>query len=183
MARTIPRLWCSHEHFYNIVGGYTLFVWLGCTATCWIILVVLLLRLCESSCINPPSLNYCYPHQNSWQLTPYPRGREGEIVNVISASQRTINHVLRLLYLTGSVVNKPLESRWPRSLILVHNGLVNYYYLRRDGTAITQYHEYLIVERCAHWASISTSLKESWVVEVSVHTMDQLITWIVVITR
>ena len=121
-----------------------------------------MLRLRESSCITfPPSLNHCYPHQNSWQLTPYPRGREGEIAKIIGASQQTINHVLRLSHLTGSVlVNKPLESRRPRSLI-VHDGLVGYYHLRRDGTAITQYHEYLIVERCAHRASISTSLKES----------------------
>ena len=48
--------------------------------------------------------------------------------------------------------------RRPRSLI-VHDGLVGYYHLRRDGTYITQYHEYLIVESCAR-ASISTSLEK-----------------------
>ena len=52
-----------------------------------------------------------------------------------STNRQRFNHVLHLSHLSGSVVNKPLESRRPHSLI-VHDGLVGYYHLRRDGTAM-----------------------------------------------
>lgn len=39
-----------------------------------------------------------------------------EIVKVTGASQQTVNHVLRLSCLTGSVVKKPLEGGHPCSL-------------------------------------------------------------------
>ena len=52
-----------------------------------------------------------------------------EIAKVTGASQRTINRVLRLSCLTGSVVKKPLEDGRPRSL-MVHDVLVGHYYLR-----------------------------------------------------
>lgn len=47
-----------------------------------------------------------------------------EIAKVTGASQRTINRVLRLSRLTGSVVKTPLESGCPRSLTVydVHVG-------------------------------------------------------------
>ena len=40
-------------------------------------------------------------------------------------SQRIINRDLHLPHLTGSVMNKPIESERPRSLI-VHDALVGY---------------------------------------------------------
>ncbi|KAI6152225.1 hypothetical protein BKA82DRAFT_993593 [Pisolithus tinctorius] len=39
----------------------------------------------------------------------------GVIARVTGASQRTVNHVLRLSHLTGSVAKKPLEHGRPRS--------------------------------------------------------------------
>ena len=51
-----------------------------------------------------------------------------EIAKVTGASQRSVNRVLRLSRLTGSVVKKPLESGRPRSLT-VHDVGVGHYHL------------------------------------------------------
>ena len=60
------------------------------------------------------------------KMSTYMNSRE--IAKVTGASQRSVNRVLRLSHLTGSVVKKPLKSGRPRSLT-VHDVHVGHYHL------------------------------------------------------
>ena len=80
MVHTIPRLWCSHEHFQRALYPVCM-AWMYCyllnhtssATSAWFLTHY------------PPSLSHHHQQQNSWKSMPYPGGREGEIAKVTGA--------------------------------------------------------------------------------------------------